>query len=267
MSAQSENYAELNRIAWNKRVGIHLQSEFYNQTSFLKGQITLFDIEKNLLGNIIDLSILHLQCHFGQDTISLSRMGAKATGLDISDKAIDAAREAAKQTGQDTQFICHHVYALPTDHHLQYDIVFSSYGTITWLPDLLPWAKTISNALKSKGRFVFAEFHPLVWIYDESLSKMIYDYFNTKAIYEIEKGSYADRNANVELESLTWNHSLHEVISSLIAAGLKLIDFQEYDYSPCPFLPNMLEDEPGKFRLQNLSVKMPLVYSLVFEKI
>lgn len=266
MSNSPKDYAELNRLAWNKRVGIHLQSEFYDQAGFLNGQNTLFDIEKNLLGDVKDKFLLHLQCHFGQDTISLSRMGAHATGLDISDKAIEAAREAAIQTGQNAQFICHHVYNLPAEHYEQYDIVFSSYGTITWLPELFPWAKTISNALKSKGRFVFAEFHPLVWIYNQQFSKMVYDYFNTQSIYEIEKGSYADPNADIELESLTWNHSLHEVISNLLKTGLRLVDFQEYDYSPCRFLTNMQEVETGKFRIQNVEVKIPLVYSLIFEK-
>ncbi|MBK8954900.1 MAG: class I SAM-dependent methyltransferase [Saprospiraceae bacterium] len=261
-----EAYAERNKLAWNKRVGIHLESAFYDQKGFLAGQNTLFGIEKKLLGDIHGKSIIHLQCHFGQDTISLSRMGAKVTGLDISDKAIETARQAAIATGQHTEFICCHVYDLPTEHFGKYDIVFSSYGTITWLPDLNKWAQTVSNALKVRGRFIFSEFHPMVWIYDDQLSKMIYDYFNSKPIYEVEKGSYADRNNEQELESITWNHSLDEVVTALLQSNLKLVDFREYDYSPCNFMPNMQEFEPGKFRFNHISVKIPLVYSLVMEK-
>ena len=160
----ANNYIELNRESWNNRVEPHLKSEFYNLELFLKGKNSLNEIELNLLGEIKGKSILHLQCHFGQDTISLSRLGAKVTGVDLSDKSIEKARELATQTNSDAQFICCDLYDLPNHLDQQFDFVFSSYGTIGWLPDLDKWAKVISSFLKPTGKFIFVEFHPVVWL-------------------------------------------------------------------------------------------------------
>ena len=103
----ANNYIDLNRESWNNRVEPHLKSEFYDLESFLKGKNSLNEIELNLLGDIKGKSILHLQCHFGQDTISLSRLGAKVTGVDLSDKSIEKANELANQTNSDAQFVDH----------------------------------------------------------------------------------------------------------------------------------------------------------------
>ena len=111
--SNNPNYIEINKNSWNKRTAVHLKSEFYDQEKFLKGQSSLNDIELNLLGNIEGKSILHLQCHFGQDSISLSRLGAKVSGVDLSDKAIEAARQIAKETNENTNFICCDIYDLP----------------------------------------------------------------------------------------------------------------------------------------------------------
>ena len=140
--SNNPNYIEINKNSWNKRTAVHLKSEFYDQEKFLKGQSSLNDIELNLLGNIEGKSILHLQCHFGQDSISLSRLGAKVSGVDLSDKAIEAARQIAKETNENTNFICCDIYDLPKFLNQQFDIVFTSYGTIGWLPHLGKWAKT-----------------------------------------------------------------------------------------------------------------------------
>jgi ubiquinone/menaquinone biosynthesis C-methylase UbiE len=114
---------------------------------------------------------LHLQCHFGQDTLSMSRMGAQTTGVDLSDKAIDAARKLNQEINQQATFICCNIYDLPQHLDQQFDIVFTSYGTIGWLPDLNQWAALIARYLKPGGKFVFAEFHPVVWMFDNDLKK------------------------------------------------------------------------------------------------
>lgn len=142
------NYIEINKQSWNNRVDAHLKSEFYDVTGFLNGNSSLNSIELELLGDVKGKSILHLQCHFGQDSISLARLGAKVTSVDLSDKAIENGKTLAKQTSADVNFICCDVYDLP--HHLteQFDMVFTSYGTIGWLPDLDKWASLISRYLK-----------------------------------------------------------------------------------------------------------------------
>src|SRR5436189_4993553 len=135
MSTQPD-YVELNRRAWNMRTTYHVQSSFYHVKEFTKGESSLNAIELALLGDIKGKSILHLQCHFGQDSLSLARMGAKVTGVDLSDKSIEKAKELNKQLDLDADFICCNIYDLPNHLTKEFDIVFTSYGTIGWLPDL-----------------------------------------------------------------------------------------------------------------------------------
>jgi ubiquinone/menaquinone biosynthesis C-methylase UbiE len=257
-----DRYLEVNKKAWNTKTAYHVASPFYDMPSFIAGQTTLKDIELGLLGDVTGRKVLHLQCHFGQDTISLARMGAIATGVDFSDKAIDQARDISITTDVPATFICCDIYNL--HHHLdeQFDIVFTSYGTIGWLPDLTKWAAVISRFLKPNGRFVFAEFHPVVWMFDSNFEKIQYNYFKDAAIREVDTGTYADVDAPIENETITWNHSIGEVVDSLIASGLTISELSEYDYSPYPCFNNTEEFKPGKWRVSSLGNKLPMVYSI-----
>lgn len=261
-----ENYIEINRKTWNEKTEFHIQSDFYNQEGFLKGENSLTPIELELLGNIEGKSILHLQCHFGQDTISFSRLGAKAVGVDLSDNAIEKAREIANQLNTDTRFICCDIYNLPNHLKEQFDIVFTSYGTIGWLPDLDKWAKVISNFLKPKGKFVMADFHPVVWMFDDNFEKIGYNYFKSEPIIETVDGTYADKNAPINSKTITWNHSTSELLNSLLSNNLELNTFNEYDYSPYNCFNATEEFEPKKFRIKHLENKIPMVYSIVATK-
>ncbi len=260
------NYVAVNRQSWNNRTEAHLKSEFYDMEGFLKGNTSLNDIELKLLGDIRGKSILHLQCHFGQDSISLSRLGAKVTGIDLSDKAIDSARQIAQQTQTDTKFICCDIYDLPKHLDEQFDIVFTSYGTIGWLPDLDRWAKIISTFLKPGGQFVFVEFHPVVWMFDDDFDKIGYRYFNSGAIIESENGTYADKEADISQDYVCWNHGISEVLNSLIRNSLELKSFDEFDYSPYNCFAKTVEFAPKQYRIVHLEDKIPMVYSLVAQK-
>jgi SAM-dependent methyltransferase len=257
-----ENYIEINKQSWNHRTAAHLKSAFYDLDGFLKGNSSLNPIELELLGDIRGKSILHLQCHFGQDTISLGRLGANATGVDLSDAAIAAAQRLAIQTQTNASFICCDLYHLP--HHLdqQFDLVFTSYGTITWLPDLDRWAKLIAQYLKPGGKFVFVEFHPVVWMFDDQFEKVGYNYFNAGPIVETESGTYADRKADITLQSVCWNHSMSEVVNSLLQNGLEIDSLHEFDYSPYNCFQNTVEFEPRKYRIAHLGNKIPMVYAI-----
>ena len=232
----------------------------------MKGVNSLTPIELELLGNIEGKSILHLQCHFGQDTISFSRLGAKAVGVDLSDNAIEKAREIANQLNTDTRFICCDIYNLPNHLKEQFDIVFTSYGTIGWLPDLDKWAKVISNFLKPGGKFVMADFHPVVWMFDDNFEKIGYNYFKSEPIIETVDGTYADKNAPINSKTITWNHSTSELLNSLLSNYLELNTFNEYDYSPYNCFNATEEFEPKKFRIKHLENKIPMVYSIVATK-
>lgn len=255
-------YIELNRNSWNNKVESHVNSDFYNMESFLSGETSLNTIELEMLGDISGKSVLHLQCHFGQDTLSLARMGASVTGVDLSDVAIEKAQQLAKELNIDAHFVCCDIYDLPNHLDEKFDIVFTSYGTIGWFPDLDKWASLISNYLKPEGRFIFADFHPFVWMYDNDFTKFEYSYFKKDAIIETEKGTYADRDADLEQTTVGWNHSISEVVNSLIKHGIQIQSLDEYDYSPYNCFKDMIEFEPKKYRIKHFEDKLPLVYSI-----
>lgn len=263
MKSQPEkNYKEINRQSWNNKVEIHINSEFYDMNRFLSGESSLNPVEIGLLGDIRGKRILHLQCHFGQDTISLAREGAKVTGVDLSDKAIQKAKEIAEKCEVDASFICCDIFDLPNHLEEQFDIVFTSYGVIGWLPDLDKWAGIVSRFLKPDGHFVFVEFHPVVWMFDDDFEKIEYNYFNSGAMVEIEDGTYADREAQISQEFIVWNHSMSEVVNSLIKNGLRIDSFEEYDYSPYNCFKHTVEFEPKKYRIKHLENKIPMIFAI-----
>lgn len=261
-----ENYLEINKDSWSKKLEHHLDSDFYDMPAFMAGKNSLNPIELELLGDVRGKKILHLQCHFGQDTISLSRMGAEVTGVDFSEQSIAKGKELAQELGTSTQFICADVYNLLELLKEQFDIVFTTYGTIIWMPDIKRWAEVVGRFLKPGGKFVFADFHPFVWMHNDELDEVIYPYSNSQAIVEHEEGTYADEQAPIKSSNVTWNHGIGEVVNALVSNGVNLLDLQEYNYSPYPFLSNMEEAEPGKHRTKRFGDKVPLVYSILGEK-
>jgi 2-polyprenyl-3-methyl-5-hydroxy-6-metoxy-1,4-benzoquinol methylase len=261
-----DNYLETNRKAWNSKVPVHLSSSFYYVEEFKKGKSSLNEIELALLEEVKSKSILHLQCHFGQDSLSLSRMGAMVTGVDFSDIAINTARSLALELNLDAEFIESDVYALPEKLDKQFDIVFTSYGTIGWLPDLNKWAAVIANFLKAGGSFVMADFHPVVWMYDDNFEETSYGYFNRASFVETVLGTYADKNSNIEHTTVNWNHSIADILNALIKNGIGIEQFNEFDYSPYNCLNHTVEIEPGKFQIIGKEGKIPMVYSILGKK-
>jgi len=257
MRKEFKEYIELNKAAWDKRTPIHIQSQFYNNSAFMSGKNSLNPIELNAIGNIEDQSLLHLQCHFGQDSISLAKMGAIVTAVDFSKTAINEAKKLARDLKVDVNFIENNVLTLNINE--KFDIIFSSYGVIGWLPDLNEWAKTISKHLKKGGVFLLTEFHPFV----ELVKNNGYDYFyNPKPDIEINKGSYTDGGDNLITKTCWWNHSLTDIFSALESNGLKLTLFEEFDYSPFP-LEGMIKKEEGKYILKERKKNTtPYVFNL-----
>lgn len=256
------DYLRINRDFWNHRAEQHFDSDFYDNASFLAGRNSLNAIELAILGD--DLSgqrALHLMCHFGQDTLSLERMGAVATGIDLSDVAIEKAQLLCRQAGLKAHFIRANV--LEIDQHLTepFDLVFSSYGTIGWLPELTRWGQLVAQFLKPGGRFVFADFHPVVWMFDDDFTRFQYPYFNLAAYVEESQGSYAAPADEKVHQSAYWNHSLADVFQALLGAGLRITHFSEYDYSPYNCFANTVESENG-YMIKGLEGKLPMVFAL-----
>jgi 2-polyprenyl-3-methyl-5-hydroxy-6-metoxy-1,4-benzoquinol methylase len=257
------DYAATNAALWDAKTAHHIGSRFYDVPAFLEGAQTLKGIETELLCDVRGKSLLHLQCHFGQDTLSLARMGARVTGLDISGEAIKQAKAYAEQLQLSAHFVQSDLYdATVALGGWQYDIVFTSYGTIGWLPDVQRWARVVFDCLKPGGVFVFAEFHPVVWMFDNDFSRVQYSYFNRETIVETETGTYADRDAAISLPSISWNHSIGEVLDALLGMGLRIEAFREFDYSPYDCFSNTVEVAQGKYQIKGMEGKLPMVYAL-----
>lgn len=262
VSKKDEDFLCINKQAWNNKVPYHLSSSFYDNDSFKKGKSSMKAPELALLEDIQDKSILHLQCHFGQDSISLSRMGAIVTGVDFSDVAISEAKKLANLCGQSTDFIESDVYAYNNKGNEKFDIVFTSYGTIGWLHDLKLWAQTIVRSMNSRGKFVMVDFHPFVWTYDDEMNKPTYDYFNTQTIIETTEGTYADRSAPLKDLTCSWNHSLSDILQALIDSGLQIEQFKEYPYSSFNCFSNLKEIATDQFVFRHLEAQIPMMYGI-----
>lgn len=257
---------QTNKDTWNRKVTHHKDSDFYNIEAFKKGESSLNKYELEALGNVEGKSLLHLQCHFGQDTLSWNRMGAQCTGVDFSENAVSLAKELNDELKLNTKFVCCNV--LDTSEYVEekFDIVFTSYGTIGWLPDLKPWAKMIADRLKPGGFFYIADFHPIAWMFDYRVSppKFQYGYQQKEAIYEEYEGTYANSEAGVMSKEFGWNHGLGTILNALIDAGLRIDYLKEEDGSPYDIFPDLILAKDGMYQTRdNL---YPLVYQIKASK-
>ncbi len=266
-----ENYNEYfsaNKDLWNQRTAIHKDSSFYNLAGFKAGENVLTPIELNELPDVKGKKMLHLQCHFGMDSLNWARLGAYVTGVDLSDEAIKEGKQLNDELGMNAKFICSNVYDLKEHLDEKFDIVFTSYGTIGWLPDLDKWAGIVSHYLKPGGIFYIAEFHPAVWMFDDAFTHIKYYYNNRELIVTENEGTYTDTDhkSDIKGKEYSWNHGLSEVFTALINAGLTIESFNEYMYSPYPCFSNTVEMEKGKWQIKGMEGKIPMVYSVLAKK-
>jgi SAM-dependent methyltransferase len=266
-------YFEANKELWNQRTAVHKDSTFYDVAGFKAGANSLTPIELKEVGDVKGKSLLHLQCHFGLDTMSWSRLGAKCTGVDISDDAIKLAKEINDELKLDAKFVCCNLYDLhpqntesskapPLEGFGEADIVLTSYGTIGWLPDLDKWAAIISHFLKPGGLFYIAEFHPVVWMFDDEFTHIKYYYDNRELIVMENQPTYTGDTNAINGKEYSWNHSISEVLNALINAGLQIEQFNEHMYSPYSNFTNSIETEKGKWQIKGMERKIPMVYSI-----
>ena len=257
-----DDYIKINRELWNKKTPVHVASKFYDVEGFIAGKTSLNPAELDSLGDVKGKSILHLQCHFGQDTLSWARLGADVTGVDLSDKAIDEAKKLNDKLGLNAEFICCNVYDLKEHLDKKFDIVLTSYGTIGWLPDLNKWAEIISHFLKPGGTFFIAEFHPVLWMFNENFTEFQYSYFNDVPIIETVKNTYTDGDAEINLLSYGWNHPLSEIFTPLLKNNFKISEFKEYPYSYYNCFNKAIQNKDGWWEIKGMEGKLPLMYSI-----
>ena len=250
-----DNYLQQNKDLWNELTPIHERSAFYDVAGFKAGKCTLLSIEREEMGDVSGKSLLHLQCHFAMDTLCWGRRGAKVTGVDFSEESIKTAQKLSRETGIKARFICSDVYALPDVLKGKFDIVFTSYGVLCWLPDLKKWAEIIAHFLKPGGFFYIVGCHPFMNAFENSRTttelKITQSYFhNPEPIKWEPEGDYADSNAKVDHPSFEWAHSLGDILNSLIRAGLKIEFLYEFPLCCYKAIPFMMQDKDGWWRLE-----------------
>lgn len=266
---------EANRALWDRWTEVHQRSDFYRVEAFRDGECSLGPVERREIGGeIAGRSLLHLQCHFGLDTLSWARRGARVTGVDLSPRAIATARSLATEIdGQippeagTPRFVACDLYDLERHVDGRFDVVYTSYGVIDWLPDLRPWGRLIAESLRSGGLFYIVEFHPLLHVLADDGERIAYPYRGGEAPVEtFEEGSYADPEAAVGMPSHTWLHGLSDVVTALIDAGLTIETLHEHDESPFDCFPFTEEVEPGRATLRAVdgaqAPALPLLFSL-----
>jgi 2-polyprenyl-3-methyl-5-hydroxy-6-metoxy-1,4-benzoquinol methylase len=262
MKTMSNNkYFEVNKTTWNEKVRIHANSNMYYLEAFKKGKSSLMSYEQKALGNVKEKSLLHLQCHFGQDTLSWSRLGAKCVGVDLSYTGINLAKELCEELKVDANFFCCNVLDTSELVKDEFDIVYTSYGVIGWLPELKPWGKMIAEKLKPGGVFYMVEFHPIVWMFDylEQKPIMKYGYMQDEVIYEEYNGTYANQDSKMISKEYGWNHGLSEVVNALTEAGLHIDYLNEHNESPYDVLPDLIKTDSGMYKAKDQ------LYPLIFE--
>jgi SAM-dependent methyltransferase len=264
----NEPYFRANRDRWNELAGIHARSAFYDVDGFRAGKSALRPLEVAEVGDVAGKALLHLQCHFGLDTLSWARLGARVVGADFSDRAIELARSLAGELSIPAEFVCANVYDLPGVLSGRFDVVFASYGVLCWLPDLPRWAAVVAHFLKPGGTFYLADIHPFAMVFDDRVPgpelRVGYPYFHSPEPLRSETpGTYADRTAEVKHRtSYEWARGLGDVVNAVIGAGLRVEFLHEFPYCICGILPGMAQGADGWWRLPAASGEVPLLFSL-----
>ena len=214
----------------------------YGLDRFRAGEFQLHLIEAAEIGDISGKRVLHLQCHIGTDTLCLAARGAEVTGLDFSEAALNCARRLADETGLKAKFVHGTVDEAPRLTPNRFDLVYTTWGTICWLPDVAAWAKVVASVLKPGGELYFADAHPGFLIMEEELGRLVPTYdFQTPAdrpLEFVERMTYTgDPTVLAHQSTWVWFHSLSAVLGALIDAGLTIVMFHEHDHLPWQGLP------------------------------
>jgi SAM-dependent methyltransferase len=263
----------INRAHWDALAAAHGQDEIYDSEALVEGADSLHEPEtagvREAVGAVAGLDVLHLQCHIGFDSISLARRGARVVGVDFSPASLEKARALARRCGVDVQFVEAEATALPAELHNRFDLVYATIGVISWIDDLRAWMQSAAAALRGGGRLLLVDIHPLYEMIG-SLDPLEIDfpYAHDGPRAFDEAGSYAGAELQVaSTESVSYAHSLAEVVNGAIAAGLRVERLDEHlapDVDPRGRL--LPRDDDGRYRLRIGAELLPVLFTLVAAK-
>lgn len=263
-----------NNALWDEWTAIHEKSEFYNLDGFKRGGIRLLPHEIEEIGPVGGKDLLHLQCHFGIDTLSWARLGARVTGADFSGAAITLATSVAAEIGfPDARFVRSDIYDLPAVLDGDFDVVYTSGGVLGWLPDIRRWATVAAHFVRPGGIFYITEIHPVAQAFEpEGVQpgelRLAYPYWaHPEPLAFPTQGSYADPTAVVRTPTeYGWDHGLGEIVTALIEAGLRIESLREYPFALWK-LDFLVEAPDGTWRLPaEVPGELPLFFSILARK-
>ena len=270
--ADARNWRALNRANLDERVAVHLKPTGYDLAPLRAGRGALNPIDEAEIGDVKGLRVLHLQCHFGVDTLCLAQRGATVVGLDFSAAAIDAARALASELGLSgrARFVQADLYDAPTAiaEPASFDLVYTSWGTTCWLPDIRRWAAIIAWFLKPGGRLYYADAHPAAYVFDD-LAKgadgrpgYFAPYFQREPIVMVDPRDYADPAAHLaNATTVEWLHPLADIVGGLIESGLALDWLHEHAQVPWRMFETLVRKDDGDWHWPDKQW-LPLAVSL-----
>lgn len=264
----------VNLANWNSRVPIHLGPDGYEVERYIEdptsvSKVVAFDAPK--LGDLTGLSVVHLQCHIGTDTISLARLGAsEVVGIDFSEVALAAARELTTKTSDNARFVLSDVYHAAATVEQRFDLLYTSVGTICWLDDIDRWAGNVVGLLKPGGRFVFRDLHPTMWTFEEVDGEIVphYPYWQQqdRPLSMEEPESYVGTGTVSAPRTNEWNHTIAEVLNALIGAGLRIDHLDEHRGCDWQLFPSAVTEGDQYLLPEHLRDKLPVCWSITATK-
>jgi SAM-dependent methyltransferase len=260
-------YTEANLAHWDEIVSVHMRSDLYNLDAFKRGGNRLHAIERAELPDVAGKRLLHLQCHFGLDTLSWARLGADVTGIDFSGEAIAQARALSEELDIPARFIQSNLYELPDVLEEEFDVVFTSYGVLGWLPDVARWGEIAASFVRPGGTFYIAEFHPTGFMFDENDPdgfRLKYPYFFSQEPIRLEgQGDYADPDAVLGNSlNFSWIYSMGDVVTALVTNGLRIEFLHEFPSSAFNQFPFLERGSDGLWHIPARLEQIPLVFSI-----
>jgi SAM-dependent methyltransferase len=268
-----DRYLEVNQASWDEAAPAHAASPDYAVSRFVEdpeflSAVVRFDLPR--LGDISGRRGVHLQCHIGTDTISLARLGARMTGLDLSPRSLEQARLLSERAGPQVEFVEAELYeAVAVLGKEAFEFVFTGIGALCWLPSVGRWANVVADLLVPDGRLFLREGHPMLWaLEDERPDGLLvaeYPYFEREepTIFD-SPGTYVQTDVTfTHTVTHEWNHGLGEIVTALLEAGMELTMLVEHDSVPWEALPGqMTQIDLGEWRLTDRPWRLPHSYTL-----
>ncbi|MDA1256775.1 MAG: class I SAM-dependent methyltransferase [Chloroflexi bacterium] len=264
-------YRAANLAMWDESVDIHVRSDFYGVDRFKAGETTLEPMEPAEMDDVRGKSLLHLQCHFGMDTLSWAREGAIVTGIDFSSAAIQAASRLSEESGVPGRFVESELYDASEVLDEKFDVVYTGIGALCWLPDIRGWSRVVGHFLKPGGVFYILEGHPMMWtLADETAEDpmhIAWPYFETTQPQNpdgwINEEDYSQTGEKLQnTRTFSWGHGLGEIVTALIDEGLRIEFLHEHRVCGWRAFPWMVKGEDGMWRVPNHPERLPLMWSL-----